>query len=121
MELSISWKKLTNHQLTNCITHETKIWLSIPNMVLQYYMALLLNFPQSSPFKFTSSTKVLLCHQCSMLYGTVLEITVGHWPFSNQFQHLADQNPFWLANFTVHFFNGMAINNLQNVLSSKNG
>jgi len=28
----------------------------------------------------------------------VLEITIGQWPFSNQFQH---QNPFWLANFTV--------------------
>jgi len=25
------------------------------------------------------------------------------WPFSDQFQHLADQNPFWSANFTVHF------------------
>ena len=24
----------------------------------------------------------------------VLEITAGHWPFSNQFQHLADQNLF---------------------------
>ena len=24
----------------------------------------------------------------------VLEITVGHWPFSDQFQHLADQNLF---------------------------
>ena len=23
-----------------------------------------------------------------------LEITVGHWPFSDQFQHLADQNLF---------------------------
>ena len=23
---------------------------------------------------------------------TVLEITVGHWPFSEQFQHLANQN-----------------------------
>jgi len=33
----------------------------------------------------------------------VLEITVGHWPFSNKFQHLANQNPFWSANFTVHF------------------
>jgi len=31
------------------------------------------------------------------------EITVGHWPFSDQFQHLADQNPFWSANFTAHF------------------
>jgi len=38
-----------------------------------------------------------------MTIGTVLEITVGHWTFSKQFQHLADQNPFWLANFTVHF------------------
>jgi len=37
------------------------------------------------------------------LHVSVLEITVGHWPFSDQFQHLADQNLFWLANFTVHF------------------
>ena len=34
---------------------------------------------------------------------SVLEIKVGHWSFSNQFQHLADQNPFWLAKFPVHF------------------
>ena len=34
---------------------------------------------------------------------TVLEITVGHWPFSNQFQHLADHNTFWSAIFHVHF------------------
>jgi len=34
---------------------------------------------------------------------SVLEITVGHWPFSNQFQHLTDQNPFWSANFSAHF------------------
>jgi len=33
----------------------------------------------------------------------VLEIKVGHWPFSSQFQHLANQNPFWLANFIVNF------------------
>jgi len=39
----------------------------------------------------------------SYTYSTVLEITVGHWPFSEQFQHLADQNPFWSANFTAHF------------------
>jgi len=37
------------------------------------------------------------------LTSAVLEITVGHWPFSIQFQHLADQNSFWSANFTVHF------------------
>ena len=35
--------------------------------------------------------------------NTVLEITVGHRPFSDQFQHLADQNPFWSAIFPVHF------------------
>ena len=34
---------------------------------------------------------------------SVLEITVGHWPFSDQFQHLADQNPFWSAKFTENF------------------
>ena len=33
----------------------------------------------------------------------VLEIAASHWSFSDQFQHLADQNPFWSANFTVHF------------------
>jgi len=38
-----------------------------------------------------------------LTYVAVLEITVGHWPFCDQFQNLADQNPFWLANFTVHF------------------
>ena len=51
--------------------------------------------------------------------STVLEITVGHWPFSDQFQYLADQNTFQSANFTAHFqWDG---NNLQNVLFSKNG
>ena len=33
--------------------------------------------------------------------NAVLKITVGHWQFSDQFQHLADQNPFWSAKFTV--------------------
>ena len=33
----------------------------------------------------------------------VLEIAAGHWPFSDQFQHLANQNPSRLAKFTVHF------------------
>ena len=36
--------------------------------------------------------------QCAMcivdFISTMLEITVGHWPFSDQFQHLADQNLF---------------------------
>ena len=35
--------------------------------------------------------------------ATVLEINDGHWPFSDQFQHLTDQNPFWSAKFPVHF------------------
>ena len=34
-------------------------------------------------------------------YLLTLEIAAGHWSFSNQFQHLAHQNPFWLAKFTV--------------------
>ena len=54
----------------------------------------------------------------SSCISTVLEITAGHGLFSDQFQHLANQNSFWSAKFTVHF-NGKAINNLQNVLSSK--
>ena len=44
---------------------------------------------------------------CELQYhsvpNAVLEITVGHWPFSKQFQHLADQNPFWLAEVPIHF------------------
>ena len=32
-----------------------------------------------------------------------LEITVGHWPFSDQFQHFTDQIPFWSAKFHTHF------------------
>ena len=39
----------------------------------------------------------------SAIIGTVLEIAAGHWPFSDQFQHLANQNSFWPAKFTVHF------------------
>ena len=48
-----------------------------------------------------------------------LEITVGHWPFSDRFQHLADQIPFWSAKFHFgwpnfsHIFNGTVINNLR--------
>ena len=44
--------------------------------------------------------------------GLVLDIAVGHWP---QFQHLANQNPFWSVKFTV-YFNGIAINNLHTVI-----
>ena len=32
----------------------------------------------------------------------VLEVTVSHWPFRDQFQHLADQNSIWSAKFPVH-------------------
>ena len=31
---------------------------------------------------------------------SVLEITVGHWPFSDQFQHLANQNLLFIG---IHF------------------
>ena len=44
-----------------------------------------------------------LMHTVKSVVPTMLEITVGHWPFSDQFQHLTDQNPFWSAKFTVHF------------------
>ena len=46
-----------------------------------------------------------------MAYNPVLEITVHHWTFSNQFQHLGDQNPFLSAIFPV-LFNWTAISNL---------
>ena len=46
------------------------------------------------------SDEVCLCICVLLDYKPVLEITVSHWPFSDQFQHLADQNP---AKFTVHF------------------
>ena len=41
-------------------------------------------------------------HLCT-INTPVLKIAAGHWSLSDQFQHLADQNPFWLAKFTVHF------------------
>ena len=45
----------------------------------------------------------MIFYQESHKYNTVLEIIVGHWSFSDQFQHLADQNPFWSAIFSVYF------------------
>ena len=50
----------------------------------------------------------------------MLEITVGHRPFSDQFQHLLTKIHFGQPNL-LYIFNGMAIDNLQNVLFSKNG
>jgi len=32
-----------------------------------------------------------------------LEITVGHWPLCNQFQHLAKHSLNWYDKFTKHF------------------
>ena len=32
----------------------------------------------------------------------VLEVTVSHWPFRDQFQYLADQNSIWSAKFPLH-------------------
>ena len=62
--------------------------------------------PRNSGFAFCLTKRVLLQQQCILndnLSMAVLEITVGHWPFSDQFQHLADQNQFWSAIFPVHF------------------
>ena len=38
----------------------------------------------------------------ALAWITVLELTVDCWPFSDQFQHLANQNQFWLGIFPVH-------------------
>ena len=45
----------------------------------------------------------MMLHSYNEFSIPVLEIAAGHWPFSDQFQHLANQNPFWSAKFTVHF------------------
>ena len=50
----------------------------------------------------------------------VQEITAGHWPFSNQIQHLADLIYFGWPNLW-YILNGKAFDNLQYVPSSKNG
>ena len=52
--------------------------------------------------------------------GSMLEIAAGHWPFSDQFQYMANQNQLLLPKFIVHF-NERGINNLQKSSSSKNG
>ena len=49
------------------------------------------------------ASQAMSMHKPMMLAWSVLEIAAGHWPFSDKFQHLADQTPFWLAKFTVHF------------------
>ena len=41
-------------------------------------------------------------------------MTVGHWPFSDQLQHMADQNPFgWL--YLLYIFNGVIVNNIRHI------
>ena len=55
---------------------------------------------------FTTHANTHVCthmHKYTHISRVVLEITVGHWPFSDQFQHLANQNPFWSAKFPMHF------------------
>ena len=34
---------------------------------------------------------------------SMIEITIDHWPFSEEFQRLANQNPFWSAKLPVYF------------------
>ena len=45
----------------------------------------------------------------------MLEITVGHWPFSDQFHYLTNQIN-WFSNFCMYIFN--TTNLPKNVLSS---
>ena len=66
--------------------------------------------------KLSKITKILKSGMYICTY-VVLEITVDHWPFSDQFQHLADQIHFG-GPILLYIFNGMAINNLLNVLLS---
>ena len=50
------------------------------------------------------SVCIAMCiHKDTYIPMTVVEITVNHWSFSNQFQHLANQNSFWSAILPVHF------------------
>ena len=42
---------------------------------------------------------------------SMLEITLGYWPFSDQFQHLANQIHF-IQPYFLYIFNGTVINNL---------
>ena len=64
-----------------------RIW-----QVLLYVMLLLVNV-------------ILLrckCHNAAPA-ATMLEIAAGHQPLSYKFQHMADQNLFWLAKLTIYF------------------
>ena len=44
-----------------------------------------------------------IMHFMYVYHIAVLEVTVCHWLFSYQFQHLAGQNQFCLAKDTAHF------------------
>jgi len=66
-------------------------------------MKLLVTYIEARSKKYENFTNKNLINIQHDIKLPVLEITVGHWPFSDQFQHFVDQNPFWLANFTVHF------------------
>ena len=50
---------------------------------------------------FISHTGLVLSGTFTKFASPVQEITVGHWLFSDQFQHLTSQNLCWLAKFTV--------------------
>ena len=57
---------------------------------------------------YTKLTKHYIPHSTS---SSVLEITVSHWPFSDQFQHLADHNLFDRPYFP-YIFNETAVYSL---------
>ena len=52
---------------------------------------------------YVDTYQLLLAYILSTVSMAVLKITVGHLPFPNQIQHLANQNLFWSAKFTAHF------------------
>ena len=58
-------------------------------------------------------------HTYNTCIHTVLEMAAGHQPFSDQFQHMANQNCFWSAKLQ-YIFSGRAINILQKFYLQKN-
>ena len=57
--------------------------------------------------------------QAAKISISVLKIAASHWPFSDQFQHLTNQNFDWPN--LLYIFNGTPINNLQKSPIFKNG
>ena len=90
------------------------------NLLPPYYLDYL-----PSPWRMVASLKVLSYlfvyrqRRNSVKGLSTIGLAINtHWPFSDQFQHLANQNLFWLAKFTVHF-NGKTITYKMSYLQRK--